>query len=178
MMLRRNGLLAAVAVLVLISSGTASGLPSEPGGDAARQAFEQIKALAGKWQAESTAGWAEPVTFEVLARGSAVMSRTSFKDAPDRTMVTVFSLDEDRLVLTHYCESRTQPHLAATEISADAGTVRFEFVSGGNMASRDHGHMDQAVYEFADADTFSSRWTWYQDGEETWGEEINYRRIH
>ena len=173
---RRKSVFAAALVLLISVSVPASG--AEPEADAARLAFEQLKSLAGTWQAESTAGWAEPVTFEVLARGSAVMSRTAFKDAPDRTMVTVFTLDGDRLVLTHYCEARNQPHLAATEISADATSVRFEFVRGGNLPSRDHGHMDQAVYEFAGPDEFSSRWTWYQDGDETWGEEISYRRIH
>lgn len=145
--------------------------------DPAALAFERFKSLAGTWRADSTKGWSEDVTFEVIARGSVVMSTTTFHDAPDRKMVTMYSLDGGNLVATHYCEARNQPHLAATEIDFDATTLRFTFVRGGNLASRDTGHMDQAVFRFLDENEFISKWTWYQDGNEDWMEEIHYRRL-
>jgi len=164
------GLAALVAVIVAVPG------VAEPADPAAR-AYERFKSLAGTWRAESTKGWSEEITIEVIASGSAVMSTTTFRDAPDRKMVTLYSLDGANLVATHYCEARNQPHLMATEIDSDASTVRFTFVRGGNMASRDEGHMDEAIFRFANDDEFSSQWTFYKDGGEDWMEEIHYRRI-
>ena len=70
----------------------------------------------------------------------------------------------------------TQPRLRATEISADGRTITFTFAGGGNLADRNRGHMDSAVFRFEDADHVSSRWTWYQDGKERWLEEIRLER--
>lgn len=169
-------LLVAIVVLAPAPAGLTA-TPEEPSPAVAARAFERYKALAGVWRAESTKGWSEDVTIEVIANGSVVMSTTTFEDAPEAKMVTLYSLDGPSLVATHYCESRTQPHLVATAIDADATTVHFTFAGGGNLASRDRGHMDQALFRFTGDDEFSSQWTWYQDGADDWMEEIHYRRI-
>jgi hypothetical protein len=36
--------------------------------------------------------------------------------------------------------------------------------------------MDSVVLRFVAADRFTERWTWYQDGNERWMEEIEMRR--
>jgi len=167
------GLVTLVTLVAVVVAVPGLAEPSDP----AVRAYERFKSLAGTWRAESTKGWSEEITIELIARGSAVMSTTTFRDAPDRKMVTLYSLDGASLVATHYCEARNQPHLMATEIDADASTVRFTFVRGGNMASRDEGHMDEAIFRFASDDEFSSQWTFYKDGGEDWMEEIHYRRI-
>ncbi len=143
----------------------------------ARAAFERFKGLAGRWRAESTRGWSEEVSYELAARGSAVIGRTRFRDAPDRSMATFFVLDGTRLVVTHVCEARNQPRLEATKISEDAAEIEITFLDATALASRDRGHMDRAIYHFQGPDRFSSRWTWYQDGNEGWMEEITYVRI-
>jgi hypothetical protein len=169
-------LLVTLAIMVPTAAPLAA-TPEDPSPEVAARAFERYKALAGVWRADSTKGWSEDITIEVIAKGSVVMSTTTFEDAPDAKMVTLYSLDGPSLVATHYCESRTQPHLVATEINADATTVHFTFAGGGNLASRDRGHMDQALFRFTGDDEFSSQWTWYQDGADDWMEEIHYRRI-
>jgi hypothetical protein len=37
--------------------------------------------------------------------------------------------------------------------------------------------MDKAVYHFVDNNHFTTRWTWYHDGNEKWMEEIQMERI-
>jgi hypothetical protein len=151
------------------------GAQALPASRAAAAAFARLRHLAGRWQAESSKGWSDEVTFEVIARGSAVVQRTAFADHPDETMVTVYYLDGERLLLTHFCEARNQPRLVASETAPER--IAFEFLDATNLPSRDHGHMDRAVYSFLDDDHFSSRWTWYQDGAERWLEEIVYQRL-
>jgi len=149
--------------------------PALPTSGDASAAFARLEKLAGRWQAQSSKGWSEEVTYEVVARGSAVVQRIAFADNPDETMYTVYHLDGDRLLLTHYCEARNQPRLVLVEAGEDR--LAFEFLDATNLPSRNHGHMDRAVFTFLDDDRFSSRWTWFQDGREQWLEEVVYRRL-
>jgi hypothetical protein len=145
--------------------------PAPPTGEQARAAFERIKALAGAWEGRSTKGWRETLRYQVIAGGSAVLE-TSFEAHPGEEMATVFHMDGDRLVLTHYCVAKNQPRLEATSISDGGRTVVFTFRDGGNIPTRDKGHMDAAVFTFDGPDRVTSRWSWYQDGREKWFEDI------
>jgi hypothetical protein len=156
--------------------------PAGPPGVSSRQAatlFARFATLAGTWRERSTRGWEGTKTFRVIADGSVVMSTSAFDDDPGdaHVMATMIALDGDRLLLTHYCEARNQPRLVATAISDDGATVTFTFLDAGNLPDRDHGHMDRAVFHFLDADRFTERWTWYQDGHQRWLEEIHAERV-
>jgi len=140
-----------------------------------RAAFERFKKLEGTWKGESTKGWKEDVSFRTIAGGSTVVE-TSFDAHPDETMLTLFAMDGERLRLTHYCVAKNQPRLEATSFEDGGKTVTFTFVDGGNLPSRNRGHMDAAVFHFEDADHVTTRWTWYQDGKERWLEEIRLTR--
>lgn len=171
----RHRSLSALALLAVMSAGNVAAYPAPPTPEAARAAFERFRGLTGSWRSVSTKGWDETTTYEVIGRGSVVMSTTTFGDAA-RKMVTMFYLDGDRLVATHYCEARNQPHLVAEEISDDGRHVVFRFAGGGNLPDRNRGHMDQAVYRFPHPDRVRSRWSWYQEGEERWLEDIETTR--
>src|SRR6185312_4168304 len=141
----------------------------------AQLAFERFKKLEGAWIGKSTKGWEEVVNFKTIAQGSVVVE-SSFDAHPNETMMTMLHMDGDRLTLTHYCVAKNQPRLAATSFSEDGKTITFTFVDGGNLSSRDRGHMDKALYRFIDDDHFSTQWTWFQDGKERWMEEIVLER--
>ena len=141
----------------------------------AKEAFERLKAFHGSWVGKSTRGWEEVITFKTIAQGSAV-HESSFDAHPNETMATMYYLDGDRLLLTHYCVSQTQPRLRAEAFEEGGRRVTFVFVDGGNMESRDKGHMDKVVIRFIDDDHFTAQWTWYQNGKERWLEEVRYER--
>jgi hypothetical protein len=153
-------------------------MPATPSSTSrAAAAFEKLKALEGDWDSYSTKGWSGDMSLRVIARGSAIVATSHFEEAhPGETMLSVFHLDGDRLLLTHYCVARNQPRLEATEIGPDLATIRFTFRDATNLSSRDAGHMDKAVYRIEGLDRFASRWTWYQKGKESWMEEIRYER--
>ncbi len=146
--------------------------------DRAKAAFESLKKLTGTWADASTQGWTGTHTIEVIAGGSAILSTSRIGPHPgqDESMATLFHMDGDRLMLTHYCVARNQPRLAATKISDEGRTIEFEFVDGTNMKSRDAGHMDRAIFTLESADQYRSRWTFYQKGAERWMEEIVNKR--
>lgn len=143
----------------------------------ARQVFARLAALDGRWEGRSTKGWENVLENASIAKGSAILSTSTFKDADHEAMATLFYLDGERLLLTHYCEAGNQPTLVASSATPDAGSVTFTFLRGSGMKSREDGHMDKVVVRFVDEAHFSSQWTWYQDGKERWLEEITYRRV-
>jgi GH24 family phage-related lysozyme (muramidase) len=150
--------------------------PRPPAAGAAADFFARLKSLAGEWRGESTKGWTDRPSIRTIAGGSVVMS-TSFDAHPGETMVTMYHLDGERLLLTHYCVARNQPRLVASEFSPDGRSATFTFLDATGIASRDAGHMDKVVVTIDDARHFTSRWTWFAQGTERWLEEIHHRRL-
>lgn len=142
---------------------------------AARSAFKLYKTLEGQWIGRSTKGWNEEVTFRTIAGGSVVVEN-SFDAHPNESMLTIVALDNDRLLLTHYCVAGNQPRLQLTSYDEQSKTLVFTFLDGTNLPSRDKGHMDKVVMSFLDRDHVTAQWTWYQDGQERWMEKINLER--
>jgi hypothetical protein len=174
---RIAGALLAILTLAAVAPRTAhTQAPSGGGKVDAAKAFERFKALGGKWEGKSTKGWENREQIRVIARGTAIMLTSEFKDADadHGGMATMIHRDGEQLLLTHYCEAGNQPTLAAT--AAGDNWIEFTFLRGTGMASRDKGHMDRVVYRFVDANHFTSQWTWYSKGKEQWMEEVEYVR--
>lgn len=174
-----------VASIALLSFGCASApdailgvriTPPEAVPDPAARAFERLRGLAGKWEGKSTKGWTEQVSFETIAGGSCVVE-SSFDAHPNEKMLTIFHMDGPQLMLTHYCVAKNQPRLRATAFGDDASSITFTFRDATNLPSRDRGHMDKCHIRFLGPDRLSVRWTWYQDGKESWMEDIEHRRV-
>jgi hypothetical protein len=164
-----------------VSSGASPATqPAAPPDTPARRAYETIKSLAGTWEGKSSKGWTEVLTIRTIAAGSSVIeeSRFAHDEKPENNMVTMYHLDGEHLMLTHYCMAKNQPRLRATQFSDDGKKITFEFLDGTNMASRDVGHMDKVVVQFEGPDRFRSQWTFYAKGKEQWMEEITYKRVH
>lgn len=143
----------------------------------AKAAFEQFKQMEGKWFGKSTKGWEEEITYKTIAGGSVVVG-TSFDAHPNETMMTMYHMDQGRLLLTHYCIAQNQPRLEAKRFEENGKKITFEFLDGTNLSSRDQGHMDKLVIRFMDPDHVVSQWTWYQNGNEKWLEEIHLERMN
>lgn len=72
-------------------------------------AFQQLTSLVGVWRGVQD-GMAVEVTYTLIADGSVLMEQ--FRPRVGATMVTMFSVDGDRLLATHYCAARNQPQMA------------------------------------------------------------------
>jgi hypothetical protein len=140
----------------------------------AQLAFERLAALAGSWEGRSSAGWTSRSEIEVIARGSVVLERTNFEAHPGETMLTLFHKDGPELLLTHYCVAGNQPRLVASSIAGDE--LHFTFRDATNLPEVAAGHMGEARFRLEGADAFSSQWSFKQNGQTSWMEEIRYRR--
>ena len=101
--------------------------------------------------------------FSLTAGGTAVMAEDKMGA---EEMLSLFYVDGDRLLMTHFCPSGNQPRMQAT-ISPDLKTISFDFLDATNLPNRQAGHMHRATYIFSDADHYSQEWTWMQDSKST-----------
>jgi hypothetical protein len=133
-----------------------------------KKSFEQLKALAGTWEAKidlnppvpKMQGKPVTVTMRVTSMGHTLMHEMK-GDSPDDP-ITMFVLEGDRILLTHYCDADNRPRMAGTQ-SADGKTIDFEFLDvSGNMK---HGHMQHATFTFVDANHHTEDWTFLMPGD-------------
>lgn len=127
------------------------------------EAFERLKSLAGTWNGTSDDGKPVKITYQVVSGGSAVMEAMDH-DENDGGMVTMYHLDGNNLMMTHYCSMGNQPRMKASALSGD-GTLAFAFVDGTNM-SKDDAHMHALTITFKNNDTISHNWTMRSEGKD------------
>jgi hypothetical protein len=127
----------------------------------AHKTFDQIKTLNGTWEGKAH-GKDLKVTFRPTAGGSAIISEI----LGEEDMVTMFHMDNDRLLATHYCGAGNQPRMQAST-SPDGKTITFTFVDATNLATPKAGHMDSLVIAISDANHHTEDWTFVkEDGSE------------
>lgn len=127
----------------------------------AQQSFEQLKSLSGSWEGKAANGKPVQVAYRVTSRGSALMSEINSDD----DMITMFNLDGQRLLMTHYCGVGNQPRLLATS-SPDGKTITFDFLEATNLASPEAGHMRRVVISMLDANHHTEEWDFVDHGKE------------
>jgi hypothetical protein len=146
----------------------------EPDGIDSNAAFARLKTLVGEWRAETGTGKAH-VAYELIAGGNTLLERETIEKMPP--MLTVYHLDGDRLLLTHYCMLDNQPRMQARAFNRESGELRFEFLDVTNLKEADAGHMHNATLRFVDENHFVSEWDFYENGRRKSTETFKYTRI-
>jgi hypothetical protein len=150
---------AAFSLFVIALSAVApSARAEDKAAPANAQRFEALKKLAGDWVEVGKDGKpADKVvsSIRVTSAGSAVQE-TLFPGS-DHEMVTMYHLDGDDLVLTHYCSLGNQPRLRA-EPGTDVNKIVFKFVSSTNLKSNDDHHINGATLTLDGKDHFQAEW--------------------
>jgi hypothetical protein len=128
----------------------------------AKSTFEHLKSLNGAWEGKASNGHTVKVAFRPTSGGSALLSEI----IGEEDMITMFHMDNNRVLMTHYCAGGNQPRMQASS-SPDGKIITFTFVDATNLPSRTAGHMDHLVITIPDAGHHTEDWTFLQDGTET-----------
>ena len=126
--------------------------------------FEKMKSLTGEWAGKTDSGAAAKVSYRLASNGTALLETLRSGDEPE--MVTLYTADGSRLVVTHYCSAGNQPRMRTAPISGSPQKLDFSFVDAGNLPDAAAGHMHHLEVTFEDADHFTQHWTWRQDGKD------------
>ncbi len=161
--MNRNYMPKLVMVAVVYLSGCAPMQVVTSSGQTAEDLFSRFQGLEGAWTSTPDSAEMPPstVTYHTIANGSAVVE-TVFAGTPHE-MISVIFMDEDQLLMTHYCAARNQPHLVAREITD--GSVHFVTDHVTNHADPDALYMGEARWVFTDENQLQTRWWSFQNGE-------------
>jgi hypothetical protein len=127
----------------------------------AQKSFEQLKSLGGTWEGKTADGRPVEVDYRVTSGGTALMSEIKGKE----DMISMFNLDGNRLLITHYCGIGNQPRMVASA-SPDGKTITFVFLDATNLATPDAGHMDHLIISMPDANHHTEKWVLLDHGKE------------
>ncbi|MSR57807.1 MAG: hypothetical protein EXS05_09050 [Planctomycetaceae bacterium] len=134
-----------------------------PGSAPAAARFDHLKALVGEWQGTAKHGTTEfetTVSYKLTSGGKTLME-TQFPGT-DHEMITMYHLDGDNLMLTHYCAAGNQPRM-----KAEPGTIQvivFKFMDGTNLDLAKDMHMHDATLVLVDDDHIRSEWVSFAKG--------------
>jgi hypothetical protein len=164
-----------LAVALMLAAGTlAFAAPAAQSANHAAAAFARLKSLAGEWQTQPGPMQAR-ATYRVIANGSAVLEHLY---SPKEEMVTLYTLDGDRLLLTHYCGSGNQPRMVAERFNPPTGELDFAFLDITGLAHPGAAHMDNAKFQFLDQDHFNAQWQMIENGKPKMTAKLQYRRVN
>ena len=133
----------------------------------AENAFDQLKTLAGDWQATAVENGKEmsaPLAFRVASGGSALMAHLAA--GSEHEMITMFHRDGEDLLATHYCLIGNQPRMRAVA-GSDPSIISFEFKDATNLPSPAAPHMGGVKFTIIDANHHVEEWTVVANGQTT-----------
>jgi hypothetical protein len=173
---------------VVFAQSDAHKSADQPAPTEAQKSFTQLKTLAATWQGPVSVEPPQPdmnsdkpvqVSMRVTSRGNALvheMKEAGSPDDPSKTdhPVTMFYLDNDRLLLTHYCDAGNRPRMAARK-SPDGKVLEFDFLDV--AGSTQYGHMQHAVFTIIDDNHHTEDWTYMMPGDKPVHAHMDLRRV-
>lgn len=171
-------------VLVVMSLSALVVAQSRPAPSDAQKSFDTLKTLAGNWDGSVKNPYtgktdAAHVTLRVTSRGNAIVDEMKDPSTPDDPTrydhpVTVFYLDGNRLLLTHYCDAGNRPRMVAST-GQDGKKVEFDLLdlSGGNQ----NGHMYHVLFTIIDANHHTEDWSYMMPGDKPINGHIELHRV-
>jgi hypothetical protein len=114
--------------------------------------LEKLKKLAGTWVATDKDGKAtdQVVSIIKVTAGGSAVHETHFPGQP-MEMVSVYTVEGQDLIMTHYCVLGNQPRLKA-DPKAPSNQIAFKFAGGANLDPKKDKHMHEGTVTIIDDD--------------------------
>ena len=154
--MRATRILGMGVLLAAIAAGAATANNEKTTG---ALAFDQLKALVGEWQ---NANGSTKITYTLVSGGTALMER--MQPSNEAEMITMYSADGDKIVVTHYCSEGNQPSMKTETLKGIANKYSFSLVSVSGLKSPDAGHMTGLILTLVDKDHLKQEWTYWNKG--------------
>jgi len=150
----------AIAILLAIAiAAHAQNRDTRAAGSSAT--FAQMKSLVGEWKAVQE-GVPVTETYKLTANGTALMAET--RSANEPAMITMITVDGDRLIATHYCIAGNQPHMVATAPDDLHKGVAFKLDRVTGMKTADDWHNTGITITLDDSNHMTQTWTYLYKG--------------
>src|SRR5207244_12874873 len=101
------------------------------------EAFDRLASLKGDWEGQQD-GVKISLVYTLTANGSALMEE--FRPESGPVMVTMFTVDGDHLIATHYCSAKNQPQMMTSAITDAQKRLSFALTRVTGLKSPDDWH--------------------------------------
>jgi hypothetical protein len=137
--------------------------PAAPAGEKTKseQAFDRLTSLKGEWNGQID-GVNTTLIYTLTANGSALMEQCRPEKRPE--MITMFTLDGDHLIATHYCSARNQPQMETPVITDVQKPLTFSLVRITGLKSPDDFHNTGLTVIHEDDDHLTQEWLYQHNG--------------
>jgi hypothetical protein len=137
------------------------------------EAFDRLASLKGEWKGEIK-GVNTTLIYTLTANGSALMEQCRPEKGPE--MITMFSVDGDHLIATHYCSAKNQPQMATPAITDSQKALAFSLVRVTGLKSSDDWHNTGLTVIQEDNDHLTQQWS-YQFKGKTGKNSFHFARV-
>ena len=149
------------AKLILLASSLA--LTAVQGADPVnpREVFATLQTLSGEWEGKTEAGRALKVSYRLTANNTVLVETWTL--GPTRESLTLYHMDNESLIATHYCPVGNQPRLRLKK-GGSASLFVFEFVSATNLPKPEAAHQHRFEIELLQPNSFARSETYLENG--------------
>jgi hypothetical protein len=129
--------------------------------------FDQLKSLAGEWEADLPGFGKMTDSIHLVSNGKAIEETLG---TPADNEVSIYTRDNSRILLTHFCAMTADGHVARLETGPLSGAqerLTFVFTGAANLHNSAAPHMRLVVMTLTDRDHFSEKWTKTENGKDT-----------
>ena len=161
----RRFLICGMLLLAVQASFGAEKGDGKPAKSSSNPNLEKMTKLVGTWVAadEDNKPTDQVVSVIKLTAGGSAVHETLFP-GQDHEMISIYTVDGDDLVMTHYCMLGNQPRMKA-DPKSPANKIRFNFAGGSNLDPKKDKHMHGATLTIVDADHIEIEGEGWEDGQ-------------
>ena len=124
-------------------------------------AFNRLASLKGEWIGEAF-GVKTTLIYTLTANGSALMEQC--RPAKGHEMITMFTIDGDHLLATHYCSAKNQPQMATSAITDAQKPLAFSLIRITGLKWPDDFHNTGLTVIQDDHDHLTQEWSYQSKG--------------
>jgi len=148
-------------LMVLLAAAVLPGQLSAQETTKSAAAFKQLTSLVGDWEGTQD-GVPIKVTYALTADGTALMEE--MKPGDSSPMITMFTVDGDHLIATHYCSAGNQPSMVSGIPGRLETGVTFSLARVTGMRTPQDWHNTGLTVTLDDNDHIAQRWTYLYKG--------------
>ena len=127
--------------------------------------LDRFKALEGDWSGKFADGKEINVTYTTFSGGNAVMETFRLPDGTD--MRSIYHLNGDKLMMTHYCESGNQPRLQSRPLT-ESKDITLNFLDITNVGDpKMSSYLYRVAFHLDNQNQISQDITWLIQGKES-----------
>jgi hypothetical protein len=125
------------------------------------EAFDRLTSLQGEWHGMAD-GVNTTLIYTLTANGSTLMEQC--RPEKGHEMITMFTVDGDHLIATHYCSAKNQPQMATPAITDAQKPLAFSLVRVTGLKSPGDFHNTGLTVIEEDNDHLTQEWLYDAKG--------------